>query len=331
MRTKKRLFCGIDVSQHTLDVYFKDELAQEFSLQVPNSKKGFQLLLDMAPRNCQFLMEATGVYHWELLFFLHQRKRLFSILNPLQVKHYKQMLMERNKTDEVDAKRIYEFGVDFHPPLYQLGDLQLLECRGMNATVQQLTKQISQLKNQLHSLSKLPYSTKIAMKTLKRVLKKVEDERELLQKRLLDLLKQNCADTLELVQSIKGIGERGAVELIVQTDNFSRTENYRQLISFAGLSPVEHLSGTSIHRPTRICKKGGKVLRTALYMCALNAMQTNPHCRALYQRLLAKGKKKKVAIIAVCNKLLRLVFGVIRNREKYNEEYGRTIASERTD
>src|SRR5690554_7580353 len=78
--------------------------------------------------------------------------------------------------------------------------------------------------------------------------------------------------------------------------------DYRQLISYAGLNPTEHSSGTSIRGRGRISKRGGYQLRHILYMCAMNAMQTNRACRELYQRLISKGKNGKVAIIAVCNK-----------------------------
>jgi transposase len=91
------------------------------------------------------------------------------------------------------------------------------------------------------------------------------------------------------------------------------------LISYAGLSPVSYSSGTSIKGRVRICKQGGKQLRNILYMCALNAKKTNSHCKALYDRLVAKGKNKKAAIIAVCNKLLKIVFGVVKNQTMYQE------------
>jgi transposase len=98
-------------------------------------------------------------------------------------------------------------------------------------------------------------------------------------------------------------------------------QSYRQLISYAGLSPTERSSGSSIRGRVRICKQGGKTLRNILFMCALNANKTNASCRALYDRLVEKGKNKKVALIAVCNKLLKIVFGVVKNRVSYQDGY----------
>ena len=96
-------------------------------------------------------------------------------------------------------------------------------------------------------------------------------------------------------------------------------EIYKQLISYAGLSPREYYSGSSIRGRVKICKQGGKQLRNILYMCALNAKKTNSHCKALYDRLVDQGKNKKSAIIAVCNKLLKIVFGVVKNQTMYQE------------
>ena len=88
------------------------------------------------------------------------------------------------------------------------------------------------------------------------------------------------------------------------------TKSHRQLLSFAGLSPTEYSSGSSIHGKSRIYKQGGKSLRDVLYMYSMNAIKTNPACKALYDRVRANGKTGKQGLIAVCNKLLKQVFAV---------------------
>jgi len=88
-----------------------------------------------------------------------------------------------------------------------------------------------------------------------------------------------------------------------------------------GLAPTEHSSGTSIHGKGRIYKKGGKNLRDVLYMCSMSAIKTNPACKALYERLRANGKTGKQALIAVCNKLLKQVFAVVKNNTLYQPNY----------
>jgi transposase len=113
--------------------------------------------------------------------------------------------------------------------------------------------------------------------------------------------------------------------LIIFTQGFKHTSNHRQLISFAGLSPTEYSSGTSIKGSNRIYKKGGKPIRDVLYMCAMNAKQTNEACKQLFDRLKANGKTGKQALIAVMNKLLKQVFAVVKNNSLYQPNYCSTL------
>lgn len=107
---------------------------------------------------------------------------------------------------------------------------------------------------------------------------------------------------------------------------FKHTETYQQLISYAGLSPREYSSGSNIRGKVRICKQGGSLMRHTLYMCALNAKETNGACKELFDRSVAKGKNKKLAIIAVANKLLKQVFGVVKNKCLFDRNYYKKIA-----
>jgi transposase len=126
---------------------------------------------------------------------------------------------------------------------------------------------------------------------------------------------------LKSISSIKGIGKKATAMLIVFTQGFKNTHNHRQLISFAGLSPAEYSSGSSIQGKPRIYKRGGKDLRDVLYMCSMNAIKTNTACKLLYERLRANGKTGKQALIAVCNKLLKQVFAVVKNNSLYQPNY----------
>ena len=149
----------------------------------------------------------------------------------------------------------------------------------------------------------------------------MKKEIKLLEQKLQLLLEQWQPDQLKNVSSIKGIGKRAAAMLIVFTQGFKHTANHRQLISFAGLAPTQYSSGSSIQGKPRIYKRGGKNLRDVLYMCSMNAMKTNAACKALYERLRANGKTGKQALIAVCNKLLKQVFAVVKNNSLYQPNY----------
>ena len=138
---------------------------------------------------------------------------------------------------------------------------------------------------------------------------------------LLALLEQRFALEMKLLCSIPGLGRKTAGMLLLFAGGFTRLDNYRQLIALAGLSPREHTSGTSIRGKVRITKMGGGLIRGKLFMCSFAAKKANAACQALYDRLVAKGKNKKLALIAVCNKLLKQAFAIVKSGVPYQTNF----------
>lgn len=320
METKK-LCCGIDVSHTTLDVCYQNNLGDFFHLKVGNNIAGFKKILEHTGAHYHFVMEATGVYYIRLAFYLHEQGCVQSVVNALAIKRYIQMHLERNKSDKKDAMWICKFAIDQNPPYWQMPDSAYFESKQLYNTIREYTEQIKRFNNQLHSLRLLPIPSKDTIASLEKMKKQLSSEIKKLEEKLEDLLKKWQPEQLKNISSIKGIGKRASAMLIVFTQGFKHTHNHRQLISFAGLSPTEYSSGTSIQGKPRIYKKGGKNLRDVLYMCSMNAIKTNAACKALYERLRAKGKTGKQGLIAVCNKLLKQVFAVVKNGTMYQPNY----------
>jgi transposase len=320
METTKQRYCGIDVSSEVLDVCFQHENATTEHFQVKNQRKGYAEILKRCG-SCHYIMENTGVYHLELMFYLHQHQQRFTIVNALQIKRYIQMQLQRGKSDKKDALRICMYGMDRAPEPTQMPEKIYFECRSLNNAVHDLTKDITKWTNQIHALKRCGFDTTTLIKSYQRIVKQLRVEKKNLQVLLQEKLLQWNGTLLKQISSVKGIGKCAAAELMIYTKSFRGITNYRQLISYAGLNPVEHTSGSSIRGRIRICKQGGKQLRHILYMCALNAKKTNRACRDLFDRMVAKGKNKKVAVIAVCNKLLKQVFGCIKNNQCYMDDY----------
>ncbi len=109
--------------------------------------------------------------------------------------------------------------------------------------------------------------------------------------------------------------------LIVLTDGFNRFETSSQLCSFSGLTPLIRQSGSSVRGKARISKIGNAKLRNLLFMCSFTACKCNKACRELYERIVAKGKSKKLALLAVCNKLLKQAFAIVKSGRKYDINY----------
>ena len=180
-----------------------------------------------------------------------------------------------------------------------------------------------QFTNQVHSLKKLPVASPFVIKTYTKLIKELKLQQQLLQKELEKKLLEWQPELVKKVSSVMAIGKRATAELIIYTQGFKDMRTYKQLISYTGLSPREYSSGSSIKAKARICKQGGKTLRNILYMCSLSAIKTNHGCKQLYERLVTKGKNKKLALIALCNKLLKQVFAVVHNQTMFINSYAK--------
>jgi transposase len=106
--------------------------------------------------------------------------------------------------------------------------------------------------------------------------------------------------------------------LLGELGDLSRFPNVRDLVAYVGLAPHLQHSGSAVHGPAPLSKHGHAVLRHALYFPALSASRHNPAMRALYQRLLARGKPKMVALVAVMRKLLHQIYGVLRSGQAFD-------------
>ena len=324
--TDQILYCGIDISADSFDICYLQPGGEMVFGKLPNTIVGFKELLKLCPGDYRFIMEATGAFHLPLCFFLQEKKCIYSVVNALQIKRYIQMHLERSKTDKKDARHICMYGIERKPEQYKMPDQQYFECRTLNNAIETLTADIVAYNNKIYAAKKLKIDSVVAVKTYQQIVKTLKNELKKLQTELDKKLIAWQPDLIEKVKSVKGIGKRAAATLIVFTQGFKHTESYQQLISYAGLSPREYTSGKSIRGKVRISKIGGKQLRNILYMAALSAKKTNPACKALFDRLVEKGKNKKLAIIAVCNKLLKQVFAVVKSGVLYSDNYYKNIA-----
>jgi len=140
------------------------------------------------------------------------------------------------------------------------------------------------------------------------------------------LIKEHEQDVYTRIQSIPGMGKKTAMLLIVATNGFRDFESSKQIASYLGLAPHERSSGSSIRGRSRIGKNGHSVVRSHLFLCSFTACLYNPQCKALYDRIVRKGKSKKLALIAVSNKLIKQAFGIAKSGLYYDENYRGSLA-----
>ncbi len=205
--------------------------------------------------------------------------------------------------------------------LWQGNSKHQIECLQMTRLLSMLTKQSTMYKNKLHGESVLGNPSKVVVSSIKRSLKQVQKEIKLIEDKLLALVKQVHQDVLTRLKSIPGIGDKTALMLVVLTDGFERFKSGSELCSYTGLTLIIRQSGTSINGRARISKIGNQKLRNLLFMCSFNACKYNKACKAIYDRIVAKGKSKKLALIAVCNKLLKQAFAIAKSGLIYDDGY----------
>ncbi len=308
---------GVDVSKSVLDIY-NDNLGH---FQVSNSVKGFSSLLKKIDKNTLVVMEATGYYHYMLAQYLVSKGVCVSVVNPLSVKRFLQMKLAKIKTDKSDAKAIYDYAKFNDVPLYTSLNAIQAECLQIFRLLDSYQKKLTATKNKLHGEKVLGVPSKIVFKSLERELKHLKKEMKLLEDHLMSLVKQEHQVELSLLKTIPGLGNKTALFLIVITDGFKKFETASQLCSYVGITPTIRKSGSSVRGRSRISKVGNKKLRNLLFMCSFTACIHNKACKGIYDRIVAKGKSKKLALIAVCNKLLKQAFAVVKSGLAYDENF----------
>ena len=319
---KDRKIYGIDISKSVFDIYSRSK----GHAQLKNDESGFKQLLKNLPKQALVVMEATGYYHYRLAQFLYKKGVSVSVVNPLSVKRFIQMKLAKVKTDKSDAKAICEYGTINEVPLYNaLTDVQA-ECLQLFRLLDSYVKKSTATKNKLHGEDVLGVPSKTVCRSLKRNLIHLKKEIKLLEERLLELVKQDQQHQLTLLQTIPGIGMKTALFLIVVTDGFKKFETASQLCSYVGITPTIRESGSSVRGRSRISKVGNKKLRNLVFLAAFSAYKYNKACKALFDRIVAKGKSKKLALIAVANKLLKQAFAIAKSGLPYDENFVSRLA-----
>ncbi|TXD45715.1 IS110 family transposase [Polaribacter sp. IC073] len=310
-------YFGIDISHLVFDVTDSDGNYYQFK----NSLIGFKKFIKLLNFNSHCVMEATGYYHYQLAYYLQENSIALSVENPLAVKRFIQMKLSKIKTDKSDSKLICAYAKQVDLKLWQGQSKHQLECLQMTRLLSVYTKQSTMLKNKLHGEAVLGNPSKLVVTSLKKSLRQVQKEIKTIEDKLLVLVKEVHQKVLSDLKSIPGIGPKTSLMLVVLTDGFERFKSGSELCSYAGLTPIIRQSGSSINGRPRISKIGNQKLRNLLFMCSFNACKYNKACKAIYDRIVAKGKSKKLALIAVCNKLLKQAFAIAKSGLIYDDTF----------
>jgi len=325
---------GIDVSYKTFDARFgttntQQQITLSPSKSFNNSLAGFKLFLRWLKKYILsddiplvFVMEATGVYYEHLAHFLFQHNYQVAVILPNKIRNYAKSLESKSKTDPLDAAVITRFGLERQLSLWTPPSDNIKVLRNLCREYHCLNANCTQIKNQLHALKSSFKPHRESFKRKTQLLKFLQRQIALIQKELRALVKSEpqLAQHLKNIKTAKGLGDITILTVLAETRCFQLVTNLKQLTSYAGFDIVFNDSGLKKGK-TSISKKGNTFIRKALFMPALSACRANPQLKAFYQRLVAKGKNKKLAIIAVARKLLLLIYTLWKTNSPYVPDY----------
>lgn len=314
------VWVGIDVSMETLDFGWYTGTGKRH-FKVPNTPDGFREALSKTPRDAKFVMEATGTYYLNLAFHLDERGHFLSVVNPLCTKSHMRSDLRRSKSDKTDALALSRFGQEKNPDRWVAIRPEVLQMRQLLGVCDTLKETITAYGNKIHAMDQCSYSSSYAIGVLDELCSKLEAELKDVMACLDELADKAMGRTIQILDSLPGIGRSTAVGVAILIGDFQRFSNCRKLVSFCGLSPTLSQSGTSIHCKGSISRMGGHKIRAMLYVCTWSTLRHNAQARAFWKRMKANGKPGKVIIMAMMNKMIRQMYSMVINDSMYNPNF----------
>jgi transposase len=323
-------FIGIDVSKQKLDCSLIRSNLPDKPLHktVPNTQEGVTALLDWAQKKagCDIselhaILEATGPYHEVAAETLFNAGSKVSVVNPAYTKNFAKSLGLKTKNDRADATVLAKYGLKMHAELgiWQPPPPHYRQLRSLLGRKKALETDVQRERNRLEKYQAAAHTEAFVSASVERSIKHMETELELLEQAIETHIQVNpeLAHNRELLYSVKGVGDVLS-SLLLPVLQPGRFDSAPQVAAYLGLVPVEHQSGSSVNGRPHLSKAGDSTLRSKLYMPMLSAIRYNPDIKALYERLLAKGKSKKCAVCACMRKLVHICFGVLKHQTTYS-------------
>ena len=307
--TPTPVFVGLDVAKATLDVALRPSGEQ---WQVPNDEAGVAVLVDrLRPLGPALVVcEATGGFERAAIAMLAAAGLPVVVANPRQIRDFARATGQLAKTDQIDAAILALFAERVRPAPRALPTdaAQLLDAL--------LTRRRQLLEMLVAEKNRLGFAPRPLHKGIQQHIRWLE--------RQLDDVTKDLADQIErspvwrakddLLQSVPGVGAIVSAVLLAELPELG-TLSHKQIATLAGVAPLARDSGTL--RGKRMVWGGRAGVRTALYLAALCGRRWNPQLRRFYERLLAAGKPKKVALIACARKLLTILNAMMRDQARW--------------
>jgi len=391
-----KYFLGIDISKDSFDFSFTDETEKvlykdNYQMDMDDFTKLSEYLSPFSKDEILIVMEATGIYHLNLLSYLLEQELNVSVVNPLFIHAFtKSMTIRKTKTDAKDAHIISIFAKRNGAALKLSNFNDLESIKPIVREKEKLTNSMSALKTDMKSIvnqifPEMLKNTNIFSKSSlnlllqapsKRIIRNLKEKKiakllssditrgtkpkvgaseilsmaknsiginnQSLEKILISKIKQleflqlqlnefneiieqfvdeHHNDDIELLTSISGTAKASASSFLIELGDINKFATHKQLTAFIGTDPTIYQSGTSVNVKGSISKRGNSHLRRTIWHMARAATVWNTTLKAYYDKKRSEGKTFKQSVIAVANKLIRIIFSMLKNNTKFSTNY----------
>ena len=335
---KYAFFVGIDISKKKFDACIVNSEGKRVIHKVFNKSADYfdDFLIWVKGQtnttNVLFLMEHTGIYSRLLWIYLQDNDCDLVVESGFKIN--RSAGIKKTKNDKVDGYLIANYGFEKQltlqlTPMY---DEDLFVLHDLLSNRKRLTDQLKAIQTPLAEYK--DYATKktndIIQEANKAAISGIKESLKSINKAIDNLINENEAweENVEYGSSVKGISKIMMCWMIVYTRNFSPEFTARKFASLAGIAPFEHSSGSSIKKGSHVSHFSHKFLKGLLHMSALSALTHDPKIKAYYKKKKEKeGKKGFVVINNVKNKLVQIVFALVRTKSIYNNEFVHKMAA----
>jgi transposase len=312
------VFCGIDVSARSLSVALIAPDHPVCQRAFANSASGHRELLVWLGRwnaPVRVSLEATGIYSLDLALALDAQVGVeVAVLNPKLANRFAQTLC-RSRTDAAAALVLAEYSQRMPFTPWQRPGIAELGLRTISRHIASMVVDLAEVKNRLHAAQSASTTPRAVLTDLKQAQAALQRRLAKMRREAMKLVQAEARlrQRFALLVSIPGIAEISALQILSELVLLSPATTVRQWVAYSGLDPEHHVSGSSVHKPSRISRAGNRHLRRALYMPALSAARYDPHLRAFYLALRQRHKTALQALMAVARKLLHAIYGIFKS------------------
>ncbi len=305
IKSKSIINVGVDVGKYFLDVHIHEK---DLHFQVENNPAGIAVLLKRLSyyQVERLVMEATGRYQLMLAEAAFLKDLPVCIVKPLSVRRYAGAIEQIAKTDRLDAAVISEFAAVVRPRVTAARSKNLILIKDLISR----RRQIMQIRTQ--ELNRLQIMGKSLETSCKRIVRCLDAELKRIEGKLDQCIDQQTewAEKRDILKSAPGIGDAMVYTLLADLPELGSMTS-KQTAALVGVAPMNRDSGKL--RGKRRIRGGRHDVRTILYMATLSAARCNPVIKDFYERLVAQGKHKKVALTACMRKFITILNAMVRD------------------